>query len=219
VLVGHSLGGLIVRIYQQEYPTDVVGMVLVDPTHEDVRLSLNNHLVRMRLLAKDRAIPVVHTLVDGPPTPATGEWLKQCQQMAQSARIEPPYSVLPPLMQQYRLWAMRHPRCAAPQDNFLAEEIAAIYAARQLDPQPLKSLPLVVITGTQGDVPPSTDTAAWRREKADHMKDLSHLSSAGRLISDAHSGHHVQLDDPTAVVAAIEEVMKAARYGRSASST
>jgi pimeloyl-ACP methyl ester carboxylesterase len=130
--------------------------------------------------------------------------------MAESARIEPPYNALPLSMQQYRLWAMRHPKCPAPADNFLAEEIAAIYSSRRENPRPLGSLPLVVITGTQGDVPPGADTTAWRQEKADHMKDLAQLSGEGRLISDPHAGHHVQLDDPTAVVAAIQDVLRVA---------
>lgn len=35
VLVGHSLGGMNARLYASEYPKEVVGMVLVDSTHED----------------------------------------------------------------------------------------------------------------------------------------------------------------------------------------
>ena len=34
LLVGHSLGGYNVRVYNHEYPNDVVGMVLVDASHE-----------------------------------------------------------------------------------------------------------------------------------------------------------------------------------------
>jgi pimeloyl-ACP methyl ester carboxylesterase len=36
VLVGHSFGGLYVRLYAARYPDAVVGLVLVDATHEDV---------------------------------------------------------------------------------------------------------------------------------------------------------------------------------------
>jgi pimeloyl-ACP methyl ester carboxylesterase len=33
LLVGHSLGGLLVRLYQMKYPETVKGMVLIDPVH------------------------------------------------------------------------------------------------------------------------------------------------------------------------------------------
>lgn len=35
VLVGHSLGGLIVRLYAHQHPCDVAGLVLIDPLHGD----------------------------------------------------------------------------------------------------------------------------------------------------------------------------------------
>jgi pimeloyl-ACP methyl ester carboxylesterase len=35
VLVGHSIGGLFVRLYASQYPDDVAGLVLVDASHED----------------------------------------------------------------------------------------------------------------------------------------------------------------------------------------
>jgi len=35
VLVGHSLGGILARLYASRYPKEVVGMVLVDSAHED----------------------------------------------------------------------------------------------------------------------------------------------------------------------------------------
>jgi pimeloyl-ACP methyl ester carboxylesterase len=36
VLVGHSVGAHTIRFFAQEYPTDVVGVVLVDPAHEKI---------------------------------------------------------------------------------------------------------------------------------------------------------------------------------------
>jgi pimeloyl-ACP methyl ester carboxylesterase len=38
VLVGHSIGGLLVRLYVERYGSDVVALVLVDPTHENGRI-------------------------------------------------------------------------------------------------------------------------------------------------------------------------------------
>jgi pimeloyl-ACP methyl ester carboxylesterase len=38
VLVGHSMGALLVRRYTHHYSEDIVGMVLVGPTHENTRL-------------------------------------------------------------------------------------------------------------------------------------------------------------------------------------
>lgn len=38
VLVGHSIGALLVRRYANQYPDAVAGMVLVGPTHENTRL-------------------------------------------------------------------------------------------------------------------------------------------------------------------------------------
>ena len=35
ILVGHSLGGILVRLYASYYPAEVVGMILVDSAHED----------------------------------------------------------------------------------------------------------------------------------------------------------------------------------------
>jgi pimeloyl-ACP methyl ester carboxylesterase len=35
VLAGHSLGGIMVRLYASYYPAEIAGMVLVDSTHED----------------------------------------------------------------------------------------------------------------------------------------------------------------------------------------
>ena len=59
VLVGHSIGGLLVRLYAERYGNDVAGVVLVDPTHEDdVLYNLRvARWVRLRDLSTGRAVP------------------------------------------------------------------------------------------------------------------------------------------------------------------
>jgi len=60
VLVGHSIGGLLVRLYTEQYGSNVVGVVLVDPTHESSVLGSVRYggWVRLREKAVDgRVVP------------------------------------------------------------------------------------------------------------------------------------------------------------------
>ncbi|MCA9906193.1 MAG: alpha/beta hydrolase, partial [Anaerolineae bacterium] len=57
VLVGHSLGGLVVRLYAHQHPQAVAGLVLVDPMHAD---------------QFERIGPQFH-----PPSPGEPAWLTQ----------------------------------------------------------------------------------------------------------------------------------------------
>jgi pimeloyl-ACP methyl ester carboxylesterase len=59
VMVGQSVGGLLVRLYALRYANDVAGVVLVDPTHESGVLGSLRYggMVRLREKATGRAIP------------------------------------------------------------------------------------------------------------------------------------------------------------------
>ncbi|MEZ4735041.1 MAG: alpha/beta fold hydrolase [Caldilineaceae bacterium] len=48
VLVGHSIGGAYVRLYAHNYPKRVVGMVLVDSSHEAQSARLPAEIVQLR---------------------------------------------------------------------------------------------------------------------------------------------------------------------------
>lgn len=210
VLVGHSLGGLVVRVFHLQEPADVVGMVLVDPTHEDARLGYRGQFVRVRTLATGRAVPPLHGLAQSPPTPLTGPDLERCQSNASAGQIYGPFARLSEKDQQLHLWAQRHPGCVVQGDDFLPDELAAFYADRQRDSQALGNIPLVVILAGRTEAPPGVPLDEWRREKADQMTDLSHLSSQGRLVSDDGSGHHVHLEDPSVVIKATREILQKA---------
>ena len=47
ILVGHSLGGVNMRLYASQYPEDVVGLVLVDSSHENQMTSETWKRVKM----------------------------------------------------------------------------------------------------------------------------------------------------------------------------
>ena len=61
VLVGHSYGGLFVRLFASAYPDEVVGLVLVDPAHEEqgaqlqARMTAEEWAAFRRMLADETA--------------------------------------------------------------------------------------------------------------------------------------------------------------------
>jgi len=59
ILVGQSMGGLIVRLYTEQYGKEVVGLVLVDPAHESMFLGSMKYggWVRLREKAVGKIIP------------------------------------------------------------------------------------------------------------------------------------------------------------------
>ena len=93
VLVGHSIGGLLVRLYTAQHPSNVVGVVLVEPAHESGMLGSVSlgRWVRLRELATDRPIPAPRR--DGPPSvgydPAQDFTAEEFQALYLARRREP----------------------------------------------------------------------------------------------------------------------------------
>ena len=56
VMVGHSLGGIYVRVYNAEYPGEVVGMALIDSTHPDNWERQGESLDALRTMASVSAV-------------------------------------------------------------------------------------------------------------------------------------------------------------------
>lgn len=59
ILVGQSMGGLLVRLYAEQYPENIVGILLVDPTHESGIFGSMKYggMVRLREKATGKPIP------------------------------------------------------------------------------------------------------------------------------------------------------------------
>jgi pimeloyl-ACP methyl ester carboxylesterase len=216
VLVGHSVGGLVARVYAKNYPTEVAGVVLVDATHENTVLSINGKLARVRELAKERAVPDVQALRTSPPKPPTKEDLEQLdfnRQMFGPPKIEPPFNQLPAELQRVRLWFLNNPKLSAAADDYWSEELRDLHLLRQSHPQELGDRPLISLAGAkEWEVQAASEEQRQvLAEKKVQKEGLATLSSRGRFIAVPQAGHHVQLDAPAAVIAAIREVVAAVK--------
>src|SRR5262249_8977359 len=151
VLVGHSYGGWLVRLYASTYAADVAGMVLVDAGADNPwRQTANGKLVHSSDLLKGEAIPAVQVSnplrVSDIPPQALRQMKAGAQQAAAHAN-EPPRDKLPPDAQRMRTWALaRVEHIAAAVNPVEIEELAALRADRARTEHPLGDKPLIVLT-------------------------------------------------------------------------
>jgi pimeloyl-ACP methyl ester carboxylesterase len=220
ILVGHSLGGLIARVYEDAYPSEVAGMLLVDATHEDTTLFLQGKPVRMRELARNVQVPSVQTMKSSPPEPATREQIDQFEDQLKSdgpPKIGANFAKLPPSSQAMRIWALSQPPRASRGEGFFAEELQAMYEARAKQTFPLGDRPLIILLPKfeYGASPAGLSPEEWKRivdEKRQQKLDFVTLSRNSKVIVAEKSGHHIQLDEPQVVVNAVRAVTSAVKH-------
>jgi pimeloyl-ACP methyl ester carboxylesterase len=215
VLVGHSYGGWIVRLYASTYPHDVAGLVFIEGGLDNpVRQLPNGKLVRNADLVTGRPIPPVKTsgplkVSDIPPA-AYAQMVDAAVQMEPHAN-EPPRDRLPPDAQRMRAWAIAQVKHYGIADNPVEpEELAALMAERATTPVFFGDLPLVVIErGVIEDQGPDNNSASEAERRRDFAA-LAAMSRRGKVIVAEKSGHHVHLEQPGLVIAAIHDVVGAA---------
>ena len=181
VLVGHSWGGWLITVYARRHLQKVAGIVLVDSS-----------------VGFDP--PVIEKMPEsnggGPPT---GPLI-----MRNSAEDEnDPFKRLPPSGYQAYLWTQSMPRFDDVDDP--EEPLATVQAATS-GRFPLDSKPLVLIAARKADSALDQNT---ERGKAIRSNILG-LSRRSNLLY-ADSGHHVQLEKPEVVTAAVRQVINDAR--------
>ena len=213
VLVGQSYGGWLVRLYAFTYPSDVVGMVLVDAGADDPRRMNNGKLARSSELVKGAPIPAVKTsgplrVSDIPP-----EALRQMKAGAQSLvpkANDSPRDKLPPEAQRMRTWALGQiGHIAAGVNPFEIEELAVLRAEGAKSENPFGDKPLIVLTrGIPEENGP--DGEALEAEHRRNHAAVAKTSRQGKLIIATRSGHHIHIDEPELVIQSISDVVDAA---------
>ncbi|XXF78598.1 alpha/beta hydrolase [Myxococcaceae bacterium GXIMD 01537] len=203
VLVGHALGGHHVRVFAGRYPRDVVGLVLVDPFHEDlasrVRALFPQVLRSSESLAHLRWTPTLAGLG----LLRVGEGL---------GLVDLSDASLPPALRGIaREFALRPASWRALRGEVDAEE-ASEAQVREVG-RALDALPLMVLAVEPGPARPSQDPryAQLERSERELSAQLSHLSSRGRLVWVPGPGHRLPLERPAWVIDAARQVVDEAR--------
>lgn len=206
VLVGHSFGALIVRIYAGRYPEHVAGLVLVDPAllgewaaPDESRLQMLRRGIRLSRrgawLARMGIVRSALTLLASGSRllpkliarASSGRAASVTERLVGEVRKLPPE--LWPVVRKH--WS--HPKCFDSMAGHLSAlpEVAAA-AARVTS---LGDLPLIVISGAH----------LGPEQLAEHRAS-ARLSSRGRHITAPGGGHWVHLDAPDIVIAAVREI-------------
>lgn len=198
VLVAHSIAGLYAPLYADRYPNEVAGMVLVDPTPPYV------------YRREAPVAPDVIKLAKG------GEELaRSCYNAAASGELKTGNKAYADCLdtsgQQHSL-SFWYDYLSETSSVEGADSVEARRAQRNYG-----NMPLIVLTAADGfklpGVPKAQQIAAWKTWNAMH-DELARNSSVGVNFVVHDSGHYIQLEQPSAVISAVNEVVDQARSRR-----
>ncbi|HEY5409733.1 MAG TPA: alpha/beta hydrolase [Caulobacteraceae bacterium] len=205
VLVGHSLGGYPVRLYADLHPREVAGLVLIEPTIDNQK-------------------QLIATIAPRPPAPAGVIPPEPCGDAAQAGQLKPGTDIYkacvpppPPGLPPSVGAAMIAQETRAASYRTLASEAGAIdqdSAETVAHRRSYGDMPLVVLTAGQPAKDPSlsdSQNQAWQALWMKGHNDIASLSSRGQNRVVPGSGHFIQLEQPQAVIEAIDEVVAEAR--------
>lgn len=182
VLVGHSMGGPIVRLAAAARPDRIAGIVLVDPADEDCDLYYAASTVRMEKIQN----------VLFPPLARIG-LLRRIYGLTVGA--------MPPAVRADLRREMYTPSAVATQ---IAESSTMTEGLRELRaaPHDLSEIPLTVISGgTSAGI-----GAAARRQLITAHRSRAARSTRGRHLVAARSGHLVMMTEPDVIAGEIERL-------------
>jgi pimeloyl-ACP methyl ester carboxylesterase len=191
VLVGHSSGGLHVQVYASQYPEDVLGLVLVDPTPAQMmmRLSPEERQAGMTGVGQARVFSMMQFL----------GLLRLMPLLGAEALVQ-----LPAAMQaQIRAHRLQNGAIATWGEEIGSFQASIMHtAATPIQPD----LPLIVLWHGIATGPVAQEAAAWAS-----MQELVQNATNGKLIVAEKSGHYIPFDRPDVVIDAIHQVVESVR--------
>ena len=210
VMVAHSLGSYFVRLYADQHPRDVAGMVLLDPSveNQDKRFGEISPTY-LDLLRKD------------------DETAQECLRMAQAGTLAAELPIFKECTYGYSrdpsfsdtLFQLQIKRRLSP--TFRATLLSETGEMSGADSEELAaarrsygSMPLIVLTAGESDAYPELtgeQTNAMNRLWFQMHEELTALSSHGSHRRVEHSAHYIQKDRPDVVIDAVREVVRDVR--------
>jgi len=188
VLVGHSLGGKNIRMFAAEYPSEVVGMVLVDARNEYMDFHITPR-EKQELADQLRSTPLQYKI---------GRFFGYVRLFGGTLAGAP---TMPPETRKTIALldtADRSIDAVVSEGTNLATDDVELR-----DKSALGDKPLIVIAAGEN----MKANANWRT--AQHLQ--AGFSHDGRLIVAEKSGHYIQWAQPALVIAAVREVVEKVR--------
>lgn len=194
ILVGHSFGGINMRLFAKQYPEEVAGMVLVDSAHEQqverlpfLKDTVDEFIRQFRTLS---AMSSFGMMALSPSTVPNRDFPEEAYKQYQAVLATTNYF-----------------------DGAIAES-ASFYANTLDAPKTLGELPLIVLSHGLSDQTSGLtkeEQEKFEREWLVMQKELAALSSNSKQIIAEKSGHYIQLDQPELVIDSILNLVRRTR--------
>lgn len=219
VLVGHSLGGFYAKLFAVTYPDRVAGLVLVDPSEErllervgpSLASRFDPALVQTLRRENDEGIAALiahfrECAADAHAGGLTEARYKKC--------TDPVRAPLGSAILAERRVLQATPAYQDAQATELADSIYgkhpeadARYARLFAGEAPLGNIPLLVLTHGLWDMSDPTGEVDYQSWRQAHVLTAA-LSRRGTQEMVPNTRHNIQIDNPAAVVDAVERVLK-----------
>ncbi|MDQ3040001.1 MAG: alpha/beta hydrolase [Pseudomonadota bacterium] len=220
VLVGHSLGGFNMKLYAATYPSEVAGMVLVDPSEDRTwkRVGVAMEARFGSKLIAEREADDSKSLAEA------NAQFAECVRAAQAGTLaattamyaectDPPRAQLgPDILAERSVLQPRLPYQSAQASELLHSVYGpdttpdAHYAGLFDKPRALGDLPLIVLTAGLFDMSPPFGELNYYSWTALHAQTAA-MSSRGTQRMVPRSRHNIQVEQPQAIVDAVGEVL------------